>query len=63
MERLISIKEASDFLGVKEMTLYSWRHKGLVPCYKLRGKLLFRQSELNSFVESCKEPVLVAQYR
>ncbi|MBL7132131.1 MAG: helix-turn-helix domain-containing protein [Candidatus Omnitrophica bacterium] len=60
MERFISIKEASEFLGVKEMTLYSWRHKGLVPCYKLRGKLLFRQSELNSFVESCKEPMLVA---
>ena len=56
MEKFITIKEASEFLGVKEMTLYAWRHKGLVPCYKVRGKLLFRLSELNKLAESCKEP-------
>ena len=59
MERFISIKEASAFLGVKEMTLYTWRHKGIIPCYKLRGKLLFRLSELNNYVENCKEPLLI----
>ena len=59
MERFISIKEASDFLGVKEMTIYTWRHKGILPCYKLRGKLLFRLSELNKYAENCKEPLLV----
>ena len=59
MEKFISIKEASEFLDVKESTLYFWRHKGMIPCYKVRGRLLFRISELNNFVESCKEPVLV----
>ncbi len=59
MERFISIKEASAFLGVKEMTLYTWRHKGIIPCYKLRGKLLFRLSELNNYVENCKEPLFI----
>ena len=58
MENFISIKEASEFLGIKEMTLYSWRHKGIIPCYKVRGKVLFRLSELNKFAESFREPVL-----
>jgi len=58
MEKFISIKEASKFLDIKESTLYCWRHKGMIPCYKVRGRLLFRLSELNKFVESCKEPVL-----
>ena len=58
MERFIGIKEASEFLGVKEMTLYSWRHKGVIPCYKVQGRLLFRLSDLNKFAESCKEPVV-----
>lgn len=57
MEKFVGIKQAAEFLGIKEMTLYSWRHEGAVPCYKVRGRVLFRLSELNSFAESFKEPV------
>ena len=53
MEKFVSIKDASQFLDVKESTLYCWRHKGAVPCYKVRGRVLFRLSELNKFAESC----------
>ena len=59
MERFITIKEAAEFLGIKEMTLYTWRHKGVVPCYKIQGKLLFRRSELNKYAEKYKEPFLI----
>ncbi|MDD4202366.1 MAG: helix-turn-helix domain-containing protein [Candidatus Omnitrophica bacterium] len=59
MERFICIKEAAEFLGIKEMTLYTWRHKGIIPCYKVQGKLLFRLSELNKYAEKYKEPLLV----
>lgn len=58
MERFVSITEVSKFLDVKESTLYVWRHKGLIPCYKVRGRVLFRLSELNRFAESFKQPVL-----
>ena len=57
MEKFVSIKEASEFLDVKEATIYSWRYRGQVPCYKVRGRLLFRLSELNKFAEKGKEPV------
>lgn len=58
MEKFVGIKEAAQFLGVKEMTLYSWRLQGVLPSYKVRGKVLFRLSELNKYFESCKEPML-----
>ncbi len=58
MEKFISIKEVSEFLDTKQSTIYCWRHKGIIPCYKVHGRVLFRMSELNKFVESCKEPVL-----
>ena len=58
MEKFVSIKEASKFLDVKQSTIYCWRHRGCVPCYKIKGRLLFRLSELNRFVESSKQPVL-----
>lgn len=57
MEKFVSIKEVSKFLDVKKTTIYSWRHRGWIPCYKIRGRLLFRLSELNKFAERCKEPV------
>ena len=58
MEQFVTIKDASKFLNVKESTLYGWRHRGQVPCYKVKGKLLFRLSELNRFAESYKEPMI-----
>jgi len=58
MERFVGIKEVAEFLSIKEMTIYAWRHKGIIPCYKLKGKLLFRLSELNRLIENCKEPLL-----
>ena len=58
MERFVSISEVSKFLDVKESTLYVWRYKGMIPCYKVGGRVLFRLSELNKFAESFKQPVL-----
>ena len=58
MEKFIGIKEASEFLDVKQSTIYSWRHRGQVPCYKVKGRVLFRLSELNAFAEKGKELVV-----
>lgn len=54
MEGFIGIKEASVFLGIKASTLYSWKSRGLIPCYKPsgdKGIVLFKLSELEHFVE------------
>lgn len=31
MEKLLSVEEVADFLGVPVNTLYQWRHKGTGP--------------------------------
>jgi len=55
MERFSGAKEAADFLGIKVSTLYAWKSKGLIPCYKPtgpKGALMFRLTELQDF---CRE--------
>lgn len=50
-ENFIGVSKASEFLGIKKNTLYSWVHKGLIPHYKpsgLKGVVLFRKSELEA---------------
>jgi DNA-binding transcriptional MerR regulator len=58
MEKFIDIKQASELLGVKTGTLYFWKFKHLIPCYKLntgrKGRVLFKASELVDFVNQGK---------
>lgn len=40
MERLLSVEEVADFLGVPVNTLYQWRHKGTGPVAFRVGRFL-----------------------
>lgn len=59
MEKLIGIKEAAEFLGVRPGTVYYWKFKGIVPCYKFptgtKGKVAFKKSELADFINKGKQ--------
>jgi len=53
-ERFIGVDEACEYLGIKKATLYSWKNRGMVPCYKPTGKkgvLAFKKTELKEFME------------
>ncbi len=53
----VTIKELSKFLKVKESTLYSWVHNGLIPFHKLNGLVRFDMEEIENWVKaSRKEP-------
>lgn len=45
-ERLINIKEASEFLGVSKYTLYGWVSARRIPFHKAGSLLKFAPSEL-----------------
>lgn len=51
LERYVGIKVAAEFLGVKPSTIYVWKHKGIIPHYKIGGtkSLRFKLSELDKF--------------
>lgn len=51
---LVTIKEVSKFLKVKESTLYSWVHNGSIPSYKLNGLLRFELDEVREWVKNSK---------
>lgn len=51
MERLLSIKEVCDGLGVAPGTIYGWISKGVdIPYVKIRGTLRFREKSLNDWI-------------
>ncbi len=53
----VTVKELSRFLTVKESTLYSWVHTGLIPFHKLNGLIRFDMVEIENWVKaSRKEP-------
>ncbi len=47
----VTIKELSKFLKVKESTLYSWVHHGLIPFHKLNGLVRFDMEEIKEWIK------------
>jgi len=52
--RLIDIKRLSEFLNVKESTLYSWANGGSVPAYKINGVWRFDMDEIEVWIKKRK---------
>src|SRR4030066_1612694 len=53
--KLITIKEMSAFLKVKESSLYSWVHNGTIPFYKLNGLIRFDMAEIEGWVGKSRQ--------
>lgn len=52
--KLLTIKELSQILKVKESTLYAWVHRGKIPSFKLNGLLRFDQNEIEQWISNSK---------
>ena len=46
----MTIEEASEYLGLKKATLYSYTHNRTIPFFKPRGKIYFKIEDLDNFV-------------
>jgi len=51
---LLTIKELSLRLKIKESTLYTWASRGLLPSFKLNGLLRFDQKEIEQWIKNSK---------
>jgi len=49
--QLITVKELSKFIRVKESTLYAWASSGSIPSHKLNGLLRFDIDEIKEWVK------------
>ena len=51
-KEFLSIKELSEYIGVKPKTLYSWVSKKAIPHYRILGLIRFRKHEIDNWLIS-----------
>ena len=57
-ERYLSDVEVSHRLKVSRRTLQDYRDNGTLPYFKLGGKVLYRESDLEALLQRCYHPVI-----
>lgn len=55
-ERYLSDVEVSHRLKVSRRSLHDYRDNGTLPYFKLGGKVLYRESDLEKLLEECYHP-------
>jgi excisionase family DNA binding protein len=65
-ERLLTSSELADLLGFAAGTVVDWAEAGKLPCFKIGGRLRFRESEVLEWLEARRvgarpEPTLVSR--
>jgi excisionase family DNA binding protein len=53
-KEFLSIKDLSEYLGIKPKTLYSWVSKGVLPHYRMQGVIRFKRKDIDKWIEACK---------
>ena len=51
-DKVMSRKEASEYLQVSGNTIWNWSQTGVLKSHKVGGKLYYRKSELDDLLES-----------
>lgn len=49
--KMTTVKEVSEFLKVKESTLYSWVSTGLIPSFKVNGLVRFDMHQIEKWLD------------
>lgn len=53
--RILTVKELSKILNVKEKTLYQWAGQGVIPSIKMNGSLRFDMDDIEKWINDCKK--------
>jgi len=54
-KRLLSAKEAAEYLGLSHRTLWAWAQQGQIPVVRLGRRVLFDQVDLDEVIEECTQ--------
>tara|TARA_B100000614_G_C14484599_1_gene468135 strand:+ start:724 stop:933 length:210 start_codon:yes stop_codon:yes gene_type:complete len=55
LDKLMSLKDVAEYLQVAERTVYIWAHQGTIPSFKLGNIWRFKKSDLDVWIEECRE--------
>ena len=61
MNRLVSVEDIADLLGVSKYTVYRKAEAGLIPCYRIGRKLRFDTAAVLAALES--RPAMPAEIK
>jgi excisionase family DNA binding protein len=53
---LLNDRQAAELLGVKPKTVHSWKQKGILPSYRLGGRIFYKRGEVLAALESNTQP-------
>ena len=53
-DKMLSVKEVLDLLGVSRTTLYNLTKKGEIPSYQIGGSVKYKQSEIDDYIKRSK---------
>lgn len=56
MEKLFSVSDVADFLGIKKSTVYKFVMKQKIPYVKIGARLLFDQARIEAWVREQSQP-------
>ena len=51
---LLTVKELSNLINIKQKTLYQWVELGQIPYIRLNGSIRFDLGDIRAWVEGCK---------
>ena len=51
-EKFLTNKEVCRMLHISARTLQEWKSKGVIPYIQLKGKILYRQSDVDKMLEN-----------
>jgi excisionase family DNA binding protein len=52
LERLLTARELADLVGFSAATIVDWSERGELPSFKVGGRLRFRESEVEAWIEA-----------
>jgi excisionase family DNA binding protein len=56
-DKLLNEDEVAEILGVSKASLYRLRKSGEIACYKIRGRVLFSQRQLDDYLARVEQNV------
>lgn len=52
MEKLLSVNQLADILGLRKITIYEWVRNNKIPFIKLGKRVLFYPNDIEEFIKT-----------
>ena len=61
MEKLLSVNQLADILGLKKITIYEWVRINKIPFIKLGKRVLFQPSDVEEFIKTNRKEAVIGE--